>query len=269
MIFLTAVACGVKLLSMLTLQKDTVRALDTGEGGPLYNMALDYAFFQCGTLSTIRFYSWNTRSISLGCSQSAETVLDQAACSQAGIAVVKRPTGGGIVFHGDDLTLSLFFTGHYAARRDVLRLYGLIGRCIAQALSLCGIDATVAADTLERPREQFCICQVSRGDVTVGGRKIAGGAIKWSRRGTLYQGYVALERSEWAVPCLSPVLQALYSPLDRWSTCVATEAGTAISTVELKQAILVELQHELNLQILQDEISEREQLLTEQILQKS
>ena len=74
----------------------------TPRPGPL-NMAIDEVLLSGGRSAILRFYRWNTPAISFG-----YFVTFAEACAAADDRVmVRRWTGGGIVFHGDDLTYSI------------------------------------------------------------------------------------------------------------------------------------------------------------------
>src|SRR4029077_16666602 len=74
----------------------------TPRPGPL-NMAIDEVLLSTAQFAILRFYRWNTPSVSFG-----YFVRFADACEIAGNrTVVRRWTGGGIVPHGDDLTYSI------------------------------------------------------------------------------------------------------------------------------------------------------------------
>src|SRR3989441_13000855 len=53
--------------------------------------------------NVLRLYSWQPAAVSIGYQQSMEAV-DLIACRNAGIDVVRRPTGGRAVLHANELT---------------------------------------------------------------------------------------------------------------------------------------------------------------------
>ncbi len=58
---------------------------------------------------TLCLYSWNKPCISLGYSQSIDEEIDPDIANNLGWDVVRRPTGGGIVFHNtSEITYSFF-----------------------------------------------------------------------------------------------------------------------------------------------------------------
>ena len=73
-------------------------------------MAIDEAIsraVQAGLVPpTLRFFGWNPACLSLGQAQPGADV-DREACRDAGVDVVRRPTGGRAILHTDELTYSV------------------------------------------------------------------------------------------------------------------------------------------------------------------
>src|SRR5213595_1536338 len=67
------------------------------------NMAIDEALLEHATVPSIRFYRWHSPALSFGYFGKFAHV----ACYAGQRDLVRRWTGGGIVFHGDDLTYSI------------------------------------------------------------------------------------------------------------------------------------------------------------------
>src|SRR6266487_2855232 len=67
------------------------------------NMAIDEALLETAKVPSIRFYRWNSPALSFGYFGKFADVAHYAPRRD----LVRRWTGGGIVFHGDDLTYSI------------------------------------------------------------------------------------------------------------------------------------------------------------------
>src|SRR6059036_2008360 len=67
------------------------------------NMAIDEALLEHATAPSIRFYRWHSPALSFGYFGRFADVKSYTRESD----LVRRWTGGGIVFHGDDLTYSI------------------------------------------------------------------------------------------------------------------------------------------------------------------
>lgn len=191
---------------------DFVRLLlDPIPADPAWNMALDEALWQglCDGESppTIRIYQWRTPAISIGRFQRVEDEVDVAACAERGVTLVRRPTGGGAVCHGSDLTYTITAPEQLGdLPRGLLASYERMHAGIAEGLRAVGISAELAASA-ERstdPRRALpCFVRPTRFDIVCGGRKIAGGAQRRGHGALLHQGTLALaDPPSWLVRLL-------------------------------------------------------------------
>ncbi|MFH1541741.1 MAG: hypothetical protein ABIE84_01460, partial [bacterium] len=107
-----------------------------------HNMAQDLKIFndfeQGNTLSTLRIYSWSPRCISVGYSQSL--------ISQPGWECVKRPTGGGTVFHNEaEVTYSLVTAiDNPLLPKGLIPAYMKISEAVVVALAKIGVKAEIS-----------------------------------------------------------------------------------------------------------------------------
>jgi lipoate-protein ligase A len=149
------------------------------------NMAVDEALLDITDSPILRFYGWRRPSLSFGYFNRFSDVADEAAHRE----IVRRWTGGGIVFHGDDLTYSLILPrAHIAAAQSSRAIYSHVHRAIQRALSAVDDVALAAADA---PRiSDACFANAVVADVLVSGRKIAGAAQRRTRAGLLHQGSI-------------------------------------------------------------------------------
>ena len=162
------------------------------------NMAIDEALLEYATVPSIRFYRWHSPALSFGYFGKFAHV----ACYAGERDLVRRWTGGGIVFHGDDLTYSIVIPANdNAFSQSSIAIYEKVHRVLCDAVGAHGERAVVAgggnpggaADTI---RIAFsaggynCFANPVRADVIVDGRKIAGAAQRRTRRGLLQQGSI-------------------------------------------------------------------------------
>jgi lipoate-protein ligase A len=158
------------------------RFLDTGPGEAAWNMAVDVALAESvrrgESLPVLRLYTWSQPAISCGHFQKIEQELDLQACRRNGIAVVRRPTGGRAVLHGNDLTLTI------VAKETELRIGASVEetyRRIAEAIA-CGLKGLGILVDLVRTQASggeilgsaSCFASKSRHELVLGGRKIFG-----------------------------------------------------------------------------------------------
>jgi lipoyl(octanoyl) transferase len=157
------------------------------------NMAIDEALLEGATVPVIRFYRWQSPALSFGYFGRFADV----ASYQRERDLVRRWTGGGIVFHGEDLTYSIVIpVGNPAFCESSMSIYEKIHRALCDALSETGQRAVVAAGAdrggVTGVNDPGCSCFESpvRADVMINGRKIAGAAQRRTRRGLLQQGSI-------------------------------------------------------------------------------
>ena len=159
------------------------------------NMAIDEALLETAVVPTIRFYRWRSPALSFGYFGKFSDVAIYAAERD----LVRRWTGGGIVFHGDDLTYSIVIPASDPVfDESSIAIYEKIHRALCGALANHNAgrrarDAVANQRSSWRPRhacDNDCFANPVRADVMMDGRKIAGAAQRRTRRGLLQQGSI-------------------------------------------------------------------------------
>ena len=161
------------------------------------NMAIDEALLESAAVPSIRFYGWHSPALSFGYFGRFSDVAIYASERD----LVRRWTGGGIVFHGDDLTYSIALpSSDPAFRESSMTIYEKIHRALAgtlngigeQAVVAGGVDAgrALATEATVTASGDNCFANPVRADVMVDGRKVAGAAQRRTRRGLLHQGSI-------------------------------------------------------------------------------
>ncbi|HTE44702.1 MAG TPA: lipoate--protein ligase family protein [Gemmatimonadaceae bacterium] len=153
------------------------------------NMALDEALMERAGATgewVMRVYSWLAPTVSLGRNQAARGRYDVARIGELGYGIVRRPTGGRAILHAREITYSV--TAPVVDAGDLMPSYFRINELLVDALRALGVEAEVAAPT-ERstaPSMAPCFDHPSAGELTFGGRKLAGSA-QWRSNGALLQ----------------------------------------------------------------------------------
>jgi lipoate-protein ligase A len=162
------------------------------------NMAIDEALLETAVVPTIRFYRWRSPALSFGYFGKFSDVAIYAAERD----LVRRWTGGGIVFHGDDLTYSIVIPASDPVfDESSIAIYKKIHRALCGALVKTGQRAVVAGDVdpggfsattraAVNASGYNCFANPVHADVMIDGRKIAGAAQRRTRRGLLQQGSI-------------------------------------------------------------------------------
>ena len=140
-----------------------------------------------------RFYAWHPHAVTLGYNQDISGI-DIRKCREAGVDVVRRPTGGRAVFHAEEFTYS-FFTE--SAEQNAV-FYRMVHEVIQLALASLGINAEFCRSTLSRPQglqtagSVSCFTASAKYELQVDGRKLVGSAQRKSRNVLLQHGSLPL-----------------------------------------------------------------------------
>jgi lipoate-protein ligase A len=122
------------------------RLIDSGPRDAFYNMALDQALLEAvaggSSPPVLRFYGWSPPAVSLGYAQELAEEVDLTALERHGVDVVRRVSGGGAVFHHEELTYSLIMReGHPLAAGSVPETYRRLCAALIAGLALIGVEA--------------------------------------------------------------------------------------------------------------------------------
>ena len=153
-------------------------------------------FEQEGGQPVLRIYGWEKPCISLGYSQDPNIELNQSNCKKHGIEIVKRPTGGGIVFHNEyEVTYS------FVCDKDDPRLpagmiesYIAISEIVIKALRKVGVNAELSSSR-HNESARLCFSYPATYEITLDGVKIVGSAQKRGKIALLQQGSIFIRNS--------------------------------------------------------------------------
>lgn len=144
------------------------------------------------TRPTLRLYGWKRQSVSLGYFQNVAADVNIPFCRRNDIPIIRRPTGGKAVLHGDDITYAVI-----ARENDrlfpggLMGTYKVISRCIAAGLEKLGVRADMAEEGRSFGGDDFqafCFSAPSQHELLVEKRKICGSAQVRSKGAFLQHG---------------------------------------------------------------------------------
>lgn len=164
------------------------RFIDTGFNNPYMNMAIDEAIVQLmepDDPPVLRFFDWEQPAISIGYSQKISDVLNIPLCKKEKMPLVRRPTGGGVVFHGVDITYSVILP-FLSMKKDSIFL---IQSWVRKGIDKLGIIASQCGE-VKKNLSGYCFVSPSFGDIMIEDEKIGGLAGRRIRRKMLFQGYL-------------------------------------------------------------------------------
>jgi len=145
-----------------------------------------------------RRYGWVSPQITFGYGQKADWVTAETQKDLA--SLIRRPTGGGIVRHGTDLTYCLVLSkGSIGEQMPPMQLYGLIHQRWGDALDAQNIESCLmpCPQNSKSVIPGDCFKEPVGRDLmnATGNRKLGGAAMKRTRKGVLIQG--TLELGDW------------------------------------------------------------------------
>lgn len=213
------------------------------------NMELDLKLFEeierGSTGSTLRIFSWHPNCVSLGYAQKAEKVIDAVKAKNLGWDVVKRPTGGGIVFHNEAEVAYSIVTeiDNPLFPKGLVPAYKKISEAIVGALGKIGVSAEILNtkyETLNKSKtlnskvqNNLCFSYPAEYEIVVAGKKIVGSAQKRGKRAMLQQGSIFVRQ-------ISPEIFSVLKELCGKHNAISVEEvlRRAVGFDELSQALI-------------------------------
>ena len=182
----------------------------------------------------LRLYRFEPPCLSFGRNESAAAQYDRERITRLGMDVVRRPTGGGAVWHEHELTYAV--AAPIAAFGSLRGAYHAIHERLAVALRALGVDARLAPDRLTaRPpdRRSSCFARAVGGEVLVAGRKLVGSAQVRKGRAFLQHGSILLDGSQEIVGVISR-----QSSVVSRETTLSAALGRVVAWNEVADAIV-------------------------------
>lgn len=181
------------------------RFLVTEAMSPAMNMAVDEAILQLHSEGkvppTVRFYTWNPATLSIGYFQKAAKEINLEALRERGLGFVRRPTGGRAVLHDQELTYSVVVSeSHPKMPSGVTEAYKVISMGLLHGFQRLGLHAEMVSLATEEEKEKYsspgssaCFDSPSWYELVVEGKKVAGSAQTRQKGVILQHGSILLE----------------------------------------------------------------------------
>ena len=172
---------------------DAWRLLDSGWATGARQMAVDDALLTlCGrghSAPTLRLFGFRPACLSLGRFQTADQIP-----RSPGLDLVRRPTGGGAVFHRGDVCYSIILPlSHPLAAGSIGQSYQRLARGLTAALEALGLPPlAVAAASRPSQRSRWCFETIALSELALAGRKLVGSAQARRDGALLQQGSIRL-----------------------------------------------------------------------------
>jgi lipoate-protein ligase A len=189
------------------------RFIDSGPLDGCSNMALDEALLSCfdpeKSRPVFRIYGWEPPALSMGRFQKGGEVLDRKSCTEAKVPVVRRITGGGAIYHADELTYSIVCSpGHVPPAASIKESFRVLTSFLVRFYGKLGLDPCYAIDSFTDgaglgARSAFCFAGKESYDILIEGKKIGGNAQRRLKNVIFQHGSIPLvNRSEFGARLL-------------------------------------------------------------------
>jgi lipoyl(octanoyl) transferase len=250
------------------------RLIDTGPLSGPENMAIDEAllrsFDPAVSLPLLRLYGWEPPALSLGRFQKAAEVLDLERCQKDAVPVVRRVTGGGVIYHADELTYALICSpSQLPPAANIKDSFRELTSFLLAFYRRLGLQAEYAVDAMpDRSRlgekTDFCFAGRETFDILANGSKIGGnaqrrlkgvvfqhGSIPIVNRAAVGLGYMRDQQAEYAEATSS--LEECAVAVDRNRLCLELKNAFAeIFSVELRDDVCNSVEQECTERLLRD-----------------
>jgi len=170
-----------------------------GGGAGSAHMAMDEALMDAvaadGATAMLRTYSWAEPTLSLGYFQSIHEA--EADPRWQGVPIVRRPTGGGAIWHEAEVTYAVALPASHPLARRPADLYRAVHGAISEALRCQGVAATRRGGAVGGGNRPFlCFADRDPEDLVVAGSKVVGSAQRRRAGAILQHGSLLLVHSE-------------------------------------------------------------------------
>lgn len=164
------------------------RFINSGRLAAANNMAIDEALSNSlarqRDFAYLRLYQWAPASLSFGYNQNVDKHIDVSLARQQGYGLVKRMSGGKMVFHNDELTFSLGFTAeqivaHLRKSATFLEMFIFAIEPLLLALNQVGVPARFSSPRETRQHSLnnlHCYAAAAGHSIFAGEKKLIGAA---------------------------------------------------------------------------------------------
>ncbi|MBK5276120.1 MAG: lipoate--protein ligase family protein [Desulfuromonadales bacterium] len=237
-------------------------------------MATDEALLQSfvpeSSQPVLRIYGWNPPALSIGRFQKAADVLDLERYRDAGLQVVRRITGGGSIYHADELTYSIVCTPEQIPTASSVKdSFRILTGFLMEFYRRLNLDVSYAVDTVSKDhrlgtRTAFCFAGRESFDILAHGKKIGGNAQRRLRNVIFQHGSIPIiNRSETG---LSYMLDK--SPEYARGTTSLDECGILMDANSLRLEILAAFRDHFSVKLSSDELTRQESECADRLLLK-
>lgn len=234
------------------------RLIETGYRDAFTNMAIDEAIMRMHSKigkPTVRLYGWKPSAISIGYFQSLEEEVNLQKCKELGVDYIRRITGGGAVFHENELTYSFVCSEESdLVAKNILESYRKICNSLIFGFDKLGLKA------------EF----VPLNDIIVNGKKISGNAQTRRERAVLQHGTILMEVDvdrmfDLLLVPNEKLKGKLIKDVKQRVTSIENELGEKVEFAKLAGAMKQGFEENFGVELVKEELSKEESELAEKI----
>ena len=157
--------------------------------------AISMAFRQGKAPPTLRIYQWAQPAVTLGYFQSIPTDPEPDVPRSPPMQIIRRITGGGAVYHGQDLTYSVVASQNSPvfSNQTLAETFRTLSRALVCALDRLGLNTEIHESSHQTVRSAQCFTAPSRFEILLDGRKVIGSAQRRWVDGFLQQGSLLMK----------------------------------------------------------------------------
>ena len=162
------------------------------------NSNIDKALFKAfknDSFPILRLYSWED-CITFGAGQSIDDYKKLQSDYKNNVS--KRLTGGGVLFHGHDISYTILLNPNTIENRDVKETYFFICQFLLKFYEDLGLKPKFAKDeeSIVLTKSPFCQVGFEAYDIIIDGKKIGGNAQKRAKNCILQHGSIPLFKKQ-------------------------------------------------------------------------
>ncbi|MGM0518347.1 MAG: lipoate--protein ligase family protein [Campylobacterota bacterium] len=174
-------------------KKSSFRVIVDSQNQAKVNMCRDEALiksFNENSLPILRVYHWS-KSLTIGISQD---IKNYSYLNDFSEDIAKRVTGGGVLFHGHDLSYSLVIPSSYFKNYKIKDSYEKICYFLINFYKKLGLNTNYAKDVkdVKLSKNEFCQVGFETYDILVNKDKIGGNAQRRTKKVVFQHGSIPL-----------------------------------------------------------------------------
>jgi lipoate-protein ligase A len=175
-----------------------IELITTGSLSAVRQMQIDSELIESLALlqkPLLRAYSWERKSITYGYFIDIEKYIDVDKAVSLGYDLARRPTGGGLLFHGADFSFTFAIgASHPQFVTDIVESYQVINQALLSALNLSDTELYTSE---EKKYRHLCMATPTKYDLVWQNKKIGGAAQRRTKAGLIHQSSLFLEPPHW------------------------------------------------------------------------